>query len=252
MNELRTFFLAVQFLTRLPVPDAHAYSPRRLAAAVRYYPLVGALIGGLCAAVFWLAHLWLPHSVAVLMAVATGLAATGALHEDGLADTFDGIGAAANDRDRALKIMRDSRLGTYGATALIVALGLKLTMLVSLAPTTIVAGMLAGHGLSRLSSVLALSTSTYVRHAGVATPVTSRIGPAGWFTVLLVGVVLAAGLGWMLSPTATILALGGLAAGHVLMRVWYERRLGGYTGDTLGAVQQSSEIGLYLGLCAWT
>lgn len=250
MNELRTFALAVQFLTRLPVPAAKAYSPERLAAAVRYYPLVGALIGGLCAAVFWLAHLWLPQTVSVLMAVATGLAATGAFHEDGLADTFDGLGASG-DRYRALEIMRDSRLGTFGAVALAVALGLKVAALTSLAPTLVVTALVAGHGLSRLSSVVALETGTYVREAGVATPVTARMGPAGWFVVLIAGIALAAGLVWMLSPLATVLAFGGLAAGHVLMRLWYERRLGGYTGDTLGAVQQSSEIGLYLGLCAW-
>ena len=250
MNELRTFALAVQFLTRLPVPAANAYSPERLAAAVRYYPLVGALIGGLCAAVFWLAHLWLPQTVSVLVAVATGLAATGAFHEDGLADTFDGLGATG-DRNRALEIMRDSRLGTFGAVALAVALGLKVAALTNLAPTAVVAALVAGHGLSRLSSVVALETGTYVREAGAATPVTARMGPAGWFAVLLAGIALAAGLVWMLSPLATALAFGGLAAGHVLMRLWYERRLGGYTGDTLGAVQQSSEIGLYLGLCAW-
>ena len=250
MNELRTFALAVQFLTRLPVPAANAYSPERLAAAVRYYPLVGALIGGLCAAVFWLANLWLPQTVSVLVAVATGLAATGAFHEDGLADTFDGLGATG-DRNRALEIMRDSRLGTFGAVALAVALGLKVAALTNLAPTAVVAALVAGHGLSRLSSVVALETGTYVREAGAATPVTARMGPAGWFAVLLAGIALAAGLVWMLSPLATALAFGGLAAGHVLMRLWYERRLGGYTGDTLGAVQQSSEIGLYLGLCAW-
>ena len=250
MNELRTFALAVQFLTRLPVPAAEAYSPQRHAAAVRYYPLVGALIGGLCAAVFWLAHLWLAHTVAVVMAVAAGLAATGAFHEDGLADTYDGLGATV-DRDRALEIMRDSRLGTYGAAALVIALGLKVTTLVSLAPEIVAAALVAGHGLSRLSSVVVLETGTYVRDAGVATPVAARIGLAGWFVILLTGVALAGGLGWLLSPLATVFALGGLAAGHVLMRLWYERRLGGYTGDTLGAVQQSSEIGLYLGLCAW-
>ena len=250
MNEFRTFALAVQFLTRLPVPAAEAYSPERLAAAVRYYPLVGALIGGLCAAVFWLAHLWLPQTVSVLAAVAAGLAATGAFHEDGLADTFDGLGATA-DRNRALEIMRDSRLGTFGAVALVVALGLKVTALASLDPAVVVTALVAGHGLSRLSSVVALETGTYVREAGVATPVTARMGPAGWFVVLLAGMALAAGLVWLLSPLAAALAFGGLAAGHVPMRLWYERRLGGYTGDTLGAVQQCSEIGLYLGLCAW-
>lgn len=248
-NELRTLVLAVQFLTRLPVPADDAYSPQRLAAAVRYYPLVGALVGGLCAAVFWLALLWLPHVVAVLLAVAAGIAATGAFHEDGLADTFDGIGAT-DERDRALEIMRDSRLGTYGVVALAMALGLKVAALASLPPEAVIIALVAGHGLSRLSSIVAMQTSRYVREAGAATPVANRLGSIGWFVVLATGVALAAGLLWLLSPLAALLALAGLATGHVLMRLCFERKLGGYTGDTLGAVQQTGEIGFYLGVVA--
>ena len=78
----------------------------------------------------------------------------------------------------------------------------------------------------------------------------TRTGPLSWFVVLLAGMALAAGLVWLLSPLAAILALAGLGTGHVLMRLCFERKLGGYTGDTLGAVQQASEIGLYLGVCA--
>ncbi|MCZ0951957.1 MAG: adenosylcobinamide-GDP ribazoletransferase, partial [Rhodospirillaceae bacterium] len=151
VNELRALALAVQFLTRLPVPSGATYSPRREAAAVRYYPLVGALIGGLCAGVFMLAEIRFSGPLAVLLAVAAGLAVTGAFHEDGLADTFDGIGGAANDRDGALEIMRDSRLGTYGTVALLMALGIKVAALSSLAPSTVGVALVAGHGLSRFS-----------------------------------------------------------------------------------------------------
>ncbi|WP_428102046.1 adenosylcobinamide-GDP ribazoletransferase [Candidatus Rariloculus sp.] len=250
VNELRALALAAQFLTRLPIPAREPYSPQHLAAGVRYYPLVGAVVGGLCAAVFLLAQLWLTPFVAVLLAVGSGLALTGAFHEDGLADTFDGIGATA-DRDRALEIMRDSRLGTYGTTALVIALGLKVAALSSLAPVTVCIALIAGHGLSRLSSIAAMQTSNYVREAGAATPVANRLDPRGWFVVLLSGVVLVACVAWLLAPLAAGLALAGLVVGHVLMRLFFERKLGGYTGDTLGAVQQASEIGFYLGVCAW-
>lgn len=250
-NELRALALAVQFLTRLPVPAGTTYSPQREAAAVRYYPLVGALIGGLCAGVFTLADIWFSGPLAVLLAVVAGLAITGAFHEDGLADTFDGIGAAANDRDRALEIMRDSRLGTYGTVALVMALGIKVASLSSLAPSTVGVALVAGHGLSRFSSVIVMQTGRYVHEAGVATEVSKRLGAVGVLVVLLTGAALVAGLVAYLSPLAAILALAGLTAGHVLMRLYFEPRLGGYTGDTLGAVQQASEIGLYVGLAAW-
>ena len=253
-NELQAFALALQFLTRLPGPADDAFSPERLAASVRYYPLVGALVGGLCAGLLWLADLALPGTVAVLLAVAAGLAITGALHEDGLADTFDAIGMAfgkgAAQRDRILDIMRDSRLGTFGALALIVALGLKVAALASLAPLAACLALVAGHGLSRLSCIVVMQTSTYVREAGAATPFRGRLNLASWLVILITGLALSAGLFRLLGPLTTVFALAGLIAGHALMRLCFERKLGGYTGDTLGAVQQASEIGLYLGVCA--
>ncbi|MDE0364376.1 MAG: adenosylcobinamide-GDP ribazoletransferase [Gammaproteobacteria bacterium] len=282
-NELQAFALALQFLTRLPGPADDAFSPERLAASVRYYPLVGALIGGLCAAVFWPANLVLPAAVAVILAVAVGLAITGALHEDGLADTFDGIGIAAGrrgspgtgesagkhagdtprgsadghpgepgrtHRHRMLEVMRDSRLGTFGAIALVIALALKVATLASLAPIAVCLALIAGHGLSRLSCIAVMQTSAYVRTAGIATPLANRLEFGSWLVILVTGLLVVAGLFRTLGPPATILALAGLIAGHALMRLCFERKLGGYTGDTLGAVQQASEVGLYLGVCA--
>ena len=268
-EELRAFALAVHFLTRLPAPAEEAYSPQRLAASVRHYPLVGALVGAFCAGIFWLADIALPGSVALLLAVAAGLALTGAMHEDGLADTFDGIGAGAHQnagnstdeevgnrsdlqRSRMLEVMRDSRLGAFGATALVMALAIKVTTLASLPPLAVCVALIVGHGLSRLSCIVLMQTSTYVRKAGIATPMAGRFGFLSWLTVLTTAAVLLVGLFLLLGPLAASLALAGLIAGHTLMRLSFERQLGGYTGDTLGAVQQASEIGLYLGVAAST
>ena len=272
-EELRAFALAVHFLTRLPAPAEEAYSPQRLAASVRHYPLVGALVGAFCAGIFWLADIALSGSVALLLAVAAGLALTGAMHEDGLADTFDGIGAGAHQnagnstdeevgnrsglqRSRMLEVMRDSRLGAFGATALVMALAIKIATLASLPPLAVCVALIVGHGLSRLSCIVLMQTSTYVRKAGIATPMAGRFGFLSWLTVLTTAAVLLAGLFLLLGPLAASLALVGLIAGHTLMRLAFERQLGGYTGDTLGAVQQASEIGLYLGVSAsagaWT
>ncbi|MEM7781646.1 MAG: adenosylcobinamide-GDP ribazoletransferase [Pseudomonadota bacterium] len=249
-DETASFLLAVQFLTRLPVRSARLYSPERMAASVRYYPLVGLMVGSVSAGVYFLAHMVLPSVVAVLLAIAAGLLVTGAFHEDGLADTFDGIGGGLTQA-RALEIMKDSRLGTYGTLALVIALALKATTLSLLAATTVPLALIAGHGLSRLSSVLVIATSTYVRGEGTGKPVAGGITKVGLLIAVLTGgAVVAAWLVWQ-TPIALAGALGGLFVGHVSMRLFFERKLGGYTGDTLGAVQQASEIGFYLGLLIW-
>ncbi len=249
INELAVFALAVQFLTRVPVPVGEAYTPERLAAAPRYYPLVGALVGALCAVVYSLAVTALTPPVAVLLALSAGLLITGAFHEDGLADTFDGLGGA--DREQALEIMRDSRIGTYGALALAVVLVTKAATLIALPPASAVTTFVVAHGLSRLSAVLVIASSRYVRDHGTGKPTAGGIGASGIAIALLTGGLLLAWPTVTGGVTAALYAVAGALAGHLFMRALFERRLGGYTGDTLGAVQQLSELGVYLGLLLW-
>lgn len=249
-NELAKFLLAVQFLTRIPLPDQIGFSPERLAASPAYYPLVGLIVGGACAGVFWLAGLVFPDVIAVLLALGAGLLITGAFHEDGLADTFDGIGGGTT-REKSLTIMKDSRIGTYGAAALIVVLFLKAAALSAMAGSIVIAALIAGHGLSRLSAVLVIVTSRYVRDEGTGKPVATGMTRAGPLLATLTGLGIV--LVWLiyLAAPAIICGLIGLVVGHIGMRLFFEPKLGGYTGDTLGAVQQASEIGFYLGLLAW-
>jgi adenosylcobinamide-GDP ribazoletransferase len=249
-SEGAAFLLAVQFLTRLPVPTANIYTPERMAASVRYYPSVGVLIGGLCAVSFLLSDLVFPTVIAVLTAIAFGLLMTGAFHEDGLADTFDGIGGGLS-REKALLIMRDSRLGTYGTLALIIALGLKALALSALTPALICIGFIFAHGVSRLSSVLVIATSTYVREEGTGKPVSEGVSTLSVIVACLPVCMVFVAASMMHPPSALVSAIGGALLGHVLMRLFFEPKLGGYTGDTLGAVQQASEIRVYLGLLAW-
>ncbi|MEL7029573.1 MAG: adenosylcobinamide-GDP ribazoletransferase, partial [Pseudomonadota bacterium] len=218
--------------------------------SVRYNPLVGALVGGLSALVFLCAQTLFPVTIATLLAIAAGLIVTGAFHEDGLADTFDGIGGGLTRR-KALEIMKDSRLGTYGTLALIIALALKASALLTLAPAVILAGLIAGHGLSRLSSVLVIATSRYVREEGTGKPVAGAVSRCSLVIALTTGGAIVAGWCALQPANALLWAGSGLLAGHVLMRLFFEPKLGGYSGDTLGAVQQASEIGFYLGLAAW-
>jgi adenosylcobinamide-GDP ribazoletransferase len=256
-RELRLVGVAMQFLTRVPVP-MRRFDPDWLHASARHFPLVGALIGAGAGAVLWgAAALW-SAGIAALLSMAATAWLTGAFHEDGMADTCDGLGGAST-RDRALAIMKDSRLGSYGVVGLGLTLALKAAALTALLHASlqlaVAAGVLA-HALSRACAVGVLAALPYagdVEHAkakplawggGASAPVIAT----GW----AVGVALAAGslasghvtpLRWW----AAILCAVGVA---VACARWLRRRLGGYTGDTLGAVQQWSELAVYLALAA--
>lgn len=251
-NEWAILLLALQFLTRLPVPAARVFTEARLAATPRYYPLTGLLVGAVAVGVYGAAALAFPPLLAAILSTAATLLFTGAFHEDGLADTFDGVGGGVT-RDRALEIMKDSRLGTYGAAALALALGLKVAALAALPLVFVLPALIAAHGLSRASAVLVIATSRYVRFEGKAKPVATGLGLGGLaVTLLSAAAILSALAGPAAWPPGLILsALAGLALGHVALRLFFEPKLGGYTGDALGAVQQASEIGFYLGLVAW-
>lgn len=248
-EEFAVFLLAVQFLTRWPTPSRGRFSEARFAATTRYYPLVGAMIGAFSGAVFWLAHLVFPMGLAIVLAAAATLLATGALHEDGFADTCDGLGGGTT-RERTLEVMRDSRLGTYGAAGLGLMLATKVLALVATPPEVVPWLLIAAHAASRSSAVLAIATSTYVRDAGIASSVSDSVAPDGLVLALATGAAAAAVLLVVATPATMLTGIGGLAIGHLAMRAMYERRLGGYTGDCLGAVQQTSELGMYLGVVA--
>lgn len=244
-DEGATFVLALQFLTRLPLPDV--YAPARMAALPRWFPAAGALIGGLAALVWLAAAAAFPPALAALLSTAFGLLLTGCFHEDGFADACDGLGGGAT-RERALEIMRDSRLGTYGAAGLGMMLAVKVAALAALAPGLVPFALVAGHAASRASAVLALATSAYVRDHGTGKPVAEGLSPGGLAFALACGAAPLA----LLPPAGALAGALGLAAGHLAMRRAYERKLGGYTGDCLGAVQQVSEAGFLLGLLAWS
>ena len=248
-EEWGALLLAVQLLTRWPVTASTEADVARSGAAVRYYPVVGAGVGALAGAVFWLAHLVFPLELALVLSTAASLLATGALHEDGFADACDGLGGART-RERALEIMRDSRLGTYGAAGLGLMLAAKVLALAAAPPDAIPWLLVAAHAASRSSVALALATGAYARDAGLARPVAGAMGPGSLALALVFGAAALAPLSAAVSPPAVLAGLAGLAAGHLAMRAAYERKLGGYTGDCLGGVQQTSELGIYLGVVA--
>ncbi len=260
-HELRLFFVALQFLTRVPVPNWVGFEPAWLQTCLRHFPLVGACIGAWAAVVLWAAlQLWPPAVAAVVSTVAT-LWLTGAFHEDGLADTFDALGGTVS-RERALEIMKDSRIGSYGAAALVLMLLLKVSVLAALVVS--VGALQAGvalvwaHAVSRAAPVWLVATLRYAGDAehAKAKPLATQITRAGTAVAgIWVLLASAAAVALMLlgSPdarpaVAVPLALLAVVLTTLMCARWLRRRLGGFTGDTLGATQQLAEAAALL---AW-
>ena len=247
-EELAALLFAVQMLTRMPVPASLEFSAARQRNAIGYYTLTGAAIGLLTAAVWWAALFIFPPLIAVLLSVVAGLLLTGAFHEDGLADTMDGLGG--RDAVASLAIMQDSRIGAYGAVALISALGVKATALVALPGEMLPVSLIVAHAGSRFSAVCVVATSSYAGSGPESKPTARGIGAAGLIKSGLTAAAVIALASAAIPAGALLAGITGLLLGHAASRLLYERKLRGYTGDCLGATQQFSELGVYLGLLA--
>jgi adenosylcobinamide-GDP ribazoletransferase len=250
-NQLSTFAIALQFMTRLPGLGKTGWTRERERASVGYYPASGVVIGIVAALVYWLASQFFPPLLSSLTAVATAIMTTGALHEDGLADICDGIGGGQT-RDKALVIMKDSRIGAYGTLGLIVFVGAKVVALSSLPSAMVIAALVGAHATSRAAILGVLATAHYARtEGGTASAVAAKPSPESWtVTVMTLALVFVACL--LAMPFSAILsAFAGAGVLAFAMRQVFMRKLSGYTGDCLGAVQQAGELGFYLGLAAW-
>jgi len=245
--EWPVFLLAVQFLTRLPVTVD--YTPERLEATPRWYPAVGVLIGAMVGVIYWGSALIFPPLIAVLICTAASVLITGAFHEDGFADACDGLGGGLT-RARVLEIMRDSRLGTYGTLGLGLMVGAKIAVLAALPGHAVPLVLVAGHAASRASAVWVIASSSYLRDHGTGKPVANGIDARGMAVIGWTMLAVTVALLLVVPVWAVIAGAVGLIFGHYAMRRRFERRLGGYTGDCLGAVQQCSEIGFLLGVLA--
>jgi len=258
---LRHFLLAVQFFTRIPITgplaDWVGFSPAMLRASAAYFPAVGWIVGLLTTGVFaGLAHA-LPVGgaglfVAVSFSTIFGVLLTGAFHEDGLADLCDGLGGSL-ERERALDIMKDSRVGTYGAIALVLVLLARTGLLVLIGQSGLwlaTLALFAGHVTSRMTPLFIVATLPHVGDTAhsKSKPLADQISlgsllvALGW-TAAGLGLVawLCPGPWWLWASVVAVLAL-------LFMRRLLKRRLAGFTGDGLGAIQQVTEVFFYLGL----
>ncbi len=242
MTGLRT---AIAFLTRLPLPGgAPAWSAEGLARAAVWFPVVGVLVGAIAAGVRALAGLALPSEPATVLALVAAILVTGALHEDGLADAADGLGAHG-PREGKLEIMRDSRVGTYGSLGVVLPLLFAYAALAPLDAERFAQAAICGHVLGRWSTLPQARFLPMARElgAGAAVSVTSAtlaIGTAFSAAVVLAVAGVVAGL-----VAVAVAAVVGAVCGLGLRRV-----LGGVTGDTFGAVNKLTEVATYGALVA--
>jgi adenosylcobinamide-GDP ribazoletransferase len=241
---LRLFLIAIQFLTRLPVPAWVKASEETLGKATRFFPLVGVIVGAGAALTFWLLQHILPRSAAVLGSIVFTAFITNGFHEDGLADTFDGFGGGWT-KEQALEIMRDSRLGTYGALALVFLILGKYSFLSSIAsvsPGQFWRWLVVAHTGSRWTVLPVCAWLPYARAEGQGKLVAKQIGKADIFigSVTLLFTVLL--LSWQ--AALAVVLVTGLTT--LLSGFYYRARLSGVTGDCLGATNQLTEVTIYL------
>ncbi len=244
--QLNLFYLALSFFTRLPVPSSMYYSETLLNKANRYFSLVGLVIGILLILSFMIFSYLLPSGISILLMMMTSLLITGAFHEDGLADMADGIGGAFT-RDKRLAIMKDSRIGTYGSVSLLMALLLKYSALLELAKLDthyLFYSVILAAGLSRTVAASIISSLPYVsdEQQSKSKPLAARQSSKELLILVAIGAVPLL----FLSLEVIFYLVGGLALFRYAFNYWLLRRVGGFTGDCLGAAQQISELLIYL------
>lgn len=247
-RERLLFFTALRFFTRIPVPADIAHNQADLDGAARYFPLIGLVVGLTGALVYAVAvYLWTP-ALALLLSMAATVLLTGAFHEDGFADACDGFGGGWRP-EQILHIMKDSRIGTYGAVGLGLLLALKFSALEALDNAALVVpALLVGHTWSRLLATSYLVDFEYVREAAdskakpLATRLAGRDLRIAAFMVLPLALLISV---WQILVIAAVLLLWRWCFGYYMTK-----RLGGYTGDCLGAAQQVAEVLIYLVLVA--
>jgi adenosylcobinamide-GDP ribazoletransferase len=247
MNEwLDDFKTAVSFLTRLPMPHPEGAMPPNFVRAQRMFPIAGALIGAavglLC---LGLRYIGVPDLAAAALALGAGAMLTGALHEDGLADVADGFGGG-RDVAAKLEIMRDSRLGTYGALALLVSFATKLSALAAIPDGFVVQSLIAAHALARGVLPWMAISLPYARKDGLA----ANAGRPDAATAAMAA-AFAFAIAWLsLSFVNALLAAIMAAAGAIGMAWLARRQIGGQTGDVLGGAEQVAETAILVLLAA--
>ena len=254
-NKFRPFaemLVSLRFLTRLPIPFARTIDAPPLAQSMRFFGFAGAMIGAGQGLALWaLQAVHLPGFVVATLTTMIGIIVTGALHEDGLADSVDGL-FGGQTRERRLEIMRDSRIGTYGASALMLALLVRIgayQALLGLPPASVVLLLAAAGAFSRAMVVDMMWATRPARSDGLSV-VAGRPGRNSALFAIITAGALTLFAGSFIRADSGIIALAAAGCLTALVRRLAMRLIGGQTGDICGAVQIVAELGMLVGFTA--
>lgn len=241
-KELNLFFVALMYYSRIPVPKNLECSEQTLSKAFRYFPLIGIIVAGIGAGCFVLSNKVMPQSVCILFTLAVMIMLTGCLHEDGFADFFDGFGGG-NSKDAILRIMKDSHIGTYGVVALVLLLAFKFTAMQAISIAKIPSVLIAAHAISRVFPILLIKSSVYARDGqSKAQHTRSGVDRLSLVVAIIFGAVplLFFNFGFVICYLLLAAVL------FVVYKCYLHKKIGGFTGDTLGALQQFTELLFYI------
>ncbi|MBS2097319.1 adenosylcobinamide-GDP ribazoletransferase [Carboxylicivirga linearis] len=246
-HQINLILTAFGFFTRIPIPFNIAFSQENLNKCNRYFPLVGYFVGGAAALIYWLATFLFPDSLAILLSMAASILLTGAFHEDGFADVCDAFGGGWT-KEKILVIMKDSRVGAYGAIGIILLLISKYTAISSIPTGLIALSMIVAHVNSRFMAVWTMHTLPYVREdeSSKSKPITKSLHHKD----LLIAFVLTIPSLFILADVKILFIIPLLIVSKLFLEQYFKKWIGGYTGDCLGTIQQTCELVIYLTLVA--
>lgn len=239
-QEIHYFFVAISFFTRIPIRLFLGFKPDDLNKSTKYFPYVGIIVGTLTATVFHGVHHYFSVHISIAISMVFSILLTGGFHEDGLADVCDSFGGAYTKED-VLRIMKDSRLGTFGTIGLISVLGIKFLALSEINPNQIQYSLVVAHILSRFPVLFLMKSLPYVQDIDLSKmkPIATKIS----FWHILFGFI----------PCLILIIYSQLYIQVIYIsfiyffsHFWFKRKIGGYTGDCLGTNQQLTEVAIYL------
>ncbi|WP_196890330.1 adenosylcobinamide-GDP ribazoletransferase [Aureivirga marina] len=244
-KEIDIFFTALMFFTRIPCPKWINHSSEILNKSTRYFSLVGLIVGGISAIIFYGFSFLFPISITILISMIGSIWVTGAFHEDGFADVCDGFGGGWT-KEKILTIMKDSRLGTYGTVGLVGILALKFLTLSNLPETIIIFTIISGHTISRFFATGIIYFLPYVQDIDK-----SKVKPSADkmpFSSLFINAIFGIGSLLLFQNYKVFFVLIPMFISTFLLGKYYKKWIGGQTGDCAGAAQQINEIIFYLTL----
>lgn len=248
-REIHVFFTALMFYTRIPCPKWVDHDPEFLNQSIRYFPLIGWIVGAISGLVFYLVGLYFSTPVAIVLSLTVSVLVTGAFHEDGFADTCDAFGGGWTKK-KILEIMKDSRLGTYGVIGLLLLMTLKMTLIYEFSRIvqyeflTVMLFFIGVHSVSRFTASTFIFTHEYARDTAdsKAKPVAEQTSLFNLFVGFLWSFIPLALFAFFETNYWFLLVFFPAYLAKYFLARYFTKWIGGYTGDCLGTTQQVVEI----------